>query len=375
MESLRRLAWYNSRRGVHRVTGGGVGNGLYPNRRTDGAGSAGGNVAGREDIEIHIIPGGDNGGVVVGSTGRESSPTFSSGNSAGGSIDNMYIGSGQPGRTGVVTNGRRIPSGSYSNLGNGGIGVPDMEYTNTGSSVIGRRTGVPGAGIAGRGGSASEVRGGGNLALGSGGVGGSLDRYSGLAAGIVGSRLTGNGGRNLDGGSNSRASISGVVAATSRHTGGGGRSAAVVGVVGARATTHGGGIGLSGESRGFTNGNTGTISSRIMGAGSVVTNEGTPSSNNVDVSSGTIGITGHRSGVPGIGGVSNAFSSAVSRIRGRSTGGSTGRAGATSFAEGNNMRDDSYFGPDVDDNENLNPEFDDAEEAGRRSTYSTRFHG
>lgn len=361
------------------MTGGGIGNALYPNRRTDRAGSAGGNAAGGEAIEIHIIPGVENGGVVAGNTGRGSSPPFSSGNNAGGSIGNMYIGSGQPGSAGVITNGRRLSSGGYSNLGTGGIGVPNMEYTNAGSSIIGRRMGVPGAGIVGRGGSASEERGGDNFALGSGGVVGSSDRNSELATGIVRARITGNGGRNLEGESNSRASISTVMATTSRRNGGGGRAAAVVGVVGARTTTRGGGIGLNGESDVFTNGDPGMISRRLVGAGGVVTTEGTASSNNVNVGSGAIGIIGSRSGVPGIGRVSTASSSAVGNVRGSNVGGSTGTARATSFAAGNNMgvgsEGNSYFVPDVDDDENSNPDFDDPEEAGRRSPYNTRFHG
>lgn len=377
MASLRRLAFYNSIGGVNRVTGSGVGNGLYPHRRTDGTVSAGGNSALGDGIEIHIVPGVENGVVVAGNTGREISPSSISDSRAGGTIGNANIGHRLPGST----DGRTRLTGGYSNLGNGEIGAPGIENTNPGLSIAGRRIGIAGTGLVGRGTSASEVGEGGNFAFGNGRVDGRLDGNSGLAAAIMGSRITGNGGRNSNGETNARTSIAGVAATASRRSGRGRSSTTVVGVVGTRASTPGGGIGINGESGRFVNEGEDPMDRGLVGAGSVIATGSTRNSNNVNVDAGAVGATiiGSRSGVGGIGRMTSALAGAVGSVRGRNVGGIAGRGGATGFAAGNGMGADtggnSYFGSDVDDDENINPDFDDTEVAERRSTGNARFRG
>lgn len=380
MASLRRLAFYNSRGGVHRVTGSGVGNGLYPHRRTDGTVSAGGNSALGDGIEIHIVPGVANVGVVAGNSGREISPSFIPDSRGGGTIGNANIRHRLPGGTDGVTNGRTRLSGGYSNLGNGEIGVPGLESTNAGLSITGTRIGIPGTGIVGRGASAPELGEGGNFAFGNGRVDGSLGGNSGLAAGIAGARITGNGGRNSIGETNARTSIAGVAAAASRRSGRGGSSTTVVGVVGTRASTPGGGIGINGESDTFVNEGGNLMNRELVGAGSVFATGSSPNSN-VNVGSGAVGatISGSSLGVGGIGSVNSALAGAVGSFRGRNVGGSTRRGGATGFSTRNGMGADtegnSSFGSDVDDNENFNGDFDDTEVPERRTTDNTRFRG
>lgn len=370
MEYLRRLALYNSIRGAHRVTGSGYGNAVYPNTRRGGTGSVGSNGAARDEIEIHILPGRDNGGIGAVIPGTEISPPFISGTGAGGTIVNADIRRGLPGSVGGVTSGGRRSSGVYRNRGNEGIGAPGMEDTNAGRSGIGGRIGMDGVGFVGGSGSVSEVGGGGNFGLGNSRLGGSLGGNSALAAGILGAGITSRGVRNLDGGSTSRASVSSVTATTSRRTGGGG-SATVVGVVGSRTSTSGSGIGANGGSRGLGYEGGDTTTSESIGVGGGFTNSGTRNSHSLNVGAVAIGATsgGSRSGAPGIGGVSRALSGAVGSASAGNAAGSTGRAGGTRLFSGDGFGADTYraryFGPGVYDSGSLNSDVidnDDAEE-------------
>lgn len=378
MESLRRQALYNALRSSHRVSASGVGNTRYPNTRTGGAGSTGASAAAADAIEIHIMPGGENGGIVAGNSEREISAPFISRTSAGGTIENGYIRPAQPETPGVVASGGRLPSGGYRNLNHRGIGTPGVEGTNTHTSPIGR--GIAGAGTIGPGVSASELERSANFALGNGGFGGRLGGNSGIGPGILGPGIFANGGRNLNTATNSHATISSVAAATRRRTRGGGSSATVVGVVG--TTTRGSGIPVNSGSGGFDNEGGPTNSGVLVGG--VSTAAGTRNANDVNVGVGAIAATlsDTRSGAPGIGGRSSALSGGVGSVTGGNVGGNAARAGRNPFASGISL------GTDTDGDSNFESgvygvrrsnrdliDFDDDEEGATSSRYNTGLRG
>lgn len=361
MEALKRLAWVNSMRRVNSI-GTGVGHANFPNRRFDGSGSADAATGSGTDIEIHVIPNGGNEGIVVDNSRRGTPPTFNSGSSMGSSVHNAGIRNGVLGSAGVTSNGGRGAIRGSIDRSNGDFGAPRRPASNVVSSV--------GSGAYG-----AEVGDAGNFGIRNSGVGRSSVGNSDLTGGIIRDGIIGNGGRNFNGRSNTRSSITGITAAASTRTGNGGTSSALVGVAGVRATSSRSGLGPNDGTRRLSNGDPVMANSGLVGVGGAFSSSGASDDNFLNLGAGTVGASygGRRgSGVPGMRGVSRAFSGAVGVNEGTAAS-IGGRAGASSFARGSSLfgaesRDE--VGPTLEDNELDGPDAsptDDDRGVGSRS--------
>lgn len=339
MEVLRRLAYTNSIRRANSIASG-VGNANFLSRR-GGSGTADAATGSGTAVEIHLIPSGGNGGIVVDSSGREVPQPFNSGSGVGGGIHNPGFGNGVPGSAGAISDGSRGGRRGSSDLGNGNFAAPGRLDRNSDSSV--------GSGAYRSGFAEAE-----NFGIGNIGV----DRRSGgnsdLTAGIIGAGNSGNGDRTFNDGNNAVASVSGIAATARTRTGGRGGSAAVVGVAGVRATSRSGFGAHDGTGRLSTT-DPGTLNGGLVGVGGAFTSSGTGGENYMNVGAGTMEASyggRRRSGVPRMGGVSRAFSRAVAANE-RTAAGRSGRAGASGIAPGNSLfeeESDDELGPTLGDN-------------------------
>lgn len=368
MEVLRRLAYMNSMRRVNSI-GSGVGNANIPGRRTGGSGNADAATDSRTAVEIHLIPSGGNGGIVVDNSGREVPQPFTSGGGGGGSIHNAGFRVGVPGSAGVTSDESRGGRRGSSDLGNGNFAAPGT-LDRTSDSSVGR--GAYGSGFA-------ET---GNFGIGYSGVGRRSGVNSDLTAGIAGAGINGNAGRNFNDGNNAVASVSGIAATARARTGGRGGSASLVGVAGVRATSRSGFGANDGTGR-LTITDPVTVNGGLVRVGGAFTSSGAGVDNYINLGAGT-GEASYggrrRSGVPRMEGVSSAFSGALA-VNERTATGRSGRAGANGIAPRNSLfgaDSDGEVGLNLGDNELDGPDettIDDERAVGSRSRGDAGFRG